>query len=327
VSTVESLNVTNNDREKLLDGVLSRLEDWFLLDSVIGEGTLRDRIRTIVRDVDFEAGRWGTPGTRFEVARRRRGSFSFLYRPHLFPDMDEELRLGHEVQFHLLPRTLPDDAPVAAAAVLESYCHLSGDLIGWRGEDGGGFLAWILDVSGHGIRAGFAAVVMKLLLENAVSGRPLDLLARDVEERFMAARNPDDPGIVYATGVFVRALPDGTTEILSAGHVPTFIRLADGSMESVEATGMPLALIPGEAAEVRSFRLDPGEMVILATDGLFEATDGDGRELGIEAVASVVASSEPEPAAMAESVYRLVERHHDLTRLDDDLCVLVLRRE
>ena len=79
----------------------------------------------------------------------------FYYRPHLFPEMDPALRLGHRLQFDLLPRHLPEGSPLRIAAVLESYCHLSGDLLGWRLEEDELFL-WIADVSGHGVRAGLA---------------------------------------------------------------------------------------------------------------------------------------------------------------------------
>lgn len=313
--------------DSLVRGVLDRLEEWFLLDYAVSGQPLGVRLEAIMREVgDGRLDRWGAPGSSTDLARDDDELLTFLYRPHLFPGMDAELQLGHEVQFHLLPRRVPGGVDLHAAAVLESYCHLSGDLIGWRAEPGGQLLAWMFDVSGHGIRAGFAAVVLKLLLEDSPPGLPLEDLAADLERRFLAARNPGDRGILFATGVFVRARPRDDWEYVSAGHPPVLVRRADGSVEEYEATGMPLALVEGDPPTTRIIQWSEGDVAVLYTDGVLEATDGEGRELGLNPVRDAVASAQPSPEMVARELYRLVAGHHDLTRLDDDLSVLALSR-
>ena len=166
--------MTSYPDNSTVDDLLHLLSQSFLLDERIAGNRLGDLLAETIRD----AGRYPLPdlgqaGDRRAVRRDVEEPLTFVYRPHLFPGMDEALRLGHAVQYHLLPRELPPDTPVDAAAVLESYCHLSGDLFGWRGEGNGMLTLWLVDVSGHGVRAGFAAVVMKLLLAEMDLGLPL----------------------------------------------------------------------------------------------------------------------------------------------------------
>ena len=63
--------------------------------------------------------------------------------------------------------------PVAIAAVLESYCHLSGDLFGWEARRDGKFLIWIVDMAGHGLRAGLASAILRTLVTNLIVGNSL----------------------------------------------------------------------------------------------------------------------------------------------------------
>lgn len=313
--------------DRLIDELLQRLRATFRLDHRLAGGTLADLVVDAIRTASrLDEPSWGGPGSTAAFEEQTRGPLTFTYRPHLFPDMDDALRLGHTVQFSLLPRHLPEPSPVEIAAVLESYCHLSGDLIGWHGEPCGGLTAWLLDLSGHGVRAGFAAVVMKLLIAELDSGLPLDERVAELDRRFVAARSPEDPAALYATGVFLRLGPDGDGEYVSAGHVPMLVRRANGRIEEHGSTGVPIALVDGPRPQVRPFRLERGDLVVLASDGLLEARDSQGVPFGAERVARALAMGPEDPAGLARELYRAVERHHDLTRLDDDLTFVLARR-
>jgi sigma-B regulation protein RsbU (phosphoserine phosphatase) len=239
--------------------------------------------------------------------------------------MDETLRLGHLVQFHLLPRRLPDGSPVEAAAMLESYCHLSGDLFGWQASGDGDLTVWMLDVSGHGVRAGFAALVIKLILQDTDPTLPLAELAKDVERRFLDTRRPEDPAPLYATGVFLRLGRDGRGEYLSAGHPPILVRGSDGTVRALEATSVPLILLPELAAESRPAHVRPDDTVLIFTDGLVELRDPTGETFGVHRVSEVLAQAAGGPDEVLEALVGAVSAFHDLDRLDDDLSLLILR--
>ena len=318
--------MTSYPDDSTVDDLLHLLSESFLLDERIAGNRLGDLLAETIRD----AGRrplpdLGQAGDRYTVRRDVDEPLTFLYRPHLFPDMDEALRLGHAVQYHLLPRELPPDTPVDAGAVLESYCHLSGDLFGWRGESNGKLTLWLIDVSGHGVRAGFAAVVMKLLLAEMDPGLPLTEIPRQLENRFQAARNPDDSTFLYATGAFLRIADDGGIDYVSAGHQPLLMCREDGTVESLDATGMPIALIPGERWEGGETRLAKGDTLLLFSDGLVELRNDVEEEFGVDRVADVLRRGGP-ASEIGENLLRAIEDFHDLERLDDDLSLIVLQR-
>ncbi|MCU0303393.1 MAG: serine/threonine-protein phosphatase [Thermoanaerobaculales bacterium] len=319
--------MTADATQPVVRRLLDSLGQSFLLDRPVGGRSLEDALVEIVAGASAEPRvGFGDPGDPGELRSRSDGVMTFLYRPHLFPGMDPALRLGHLVQYHLLPRELPSGSPVAAAAMLESYCHLSGDLFGWQATGSGGLVVWLLDVSGHGVRAGFAAVVIKLILSETDPDLPLTEIARSVERRFLELRNPLDPGCLYATGVFLRIDPSREVDYLSAGHPPVLLRRADGAVERIEATSVPLALLPEIEPAASRFALEAGETLLICTDGLFELRGRDGGQLGVERVANLLAASDGRPARVLEIVRRAVAGLHDLTRLDDDLSLIVLRR-
>lgn len=282
--------------------------------------------RVVTEALASQVPTWGEPGATVRLDRVTDGALTFLYRPHLFPGMDDTLRLGHLVQFHNLPRRLPTTAPVTVAAMLESFCHLSGDLFGWREGPDGSFLLWLVDASGHGVRAGFAALVLRLLIDESDPELPLPELVNSLEQRFGAARNPDDQRPLYATGVFLRFAADGSISFLSAGHPPMLVRGAAARLLRLDPTCRPIALLPPMDASAQPLSLAADETVFLCTDGLLEAGDADGRPFGEQRLTQELVAADGDPHQIAASVYAAVAQHHDLTRLDDDLTFLVLRR-
>jgi len=311
----------------VIGSLLARLEESFLLDREVTGATLRDRLGRVLRDAaEDDAPGWGSTGDAEVVRRRDVGPLTFLYRPHLFPGMDDDLRLGHRVQYELLPRSLPPSSPVQVTGVLESFCHLSGDVFGWRPGPGGSLTVWLMDVSGHGVEAGLAAVVWKLLIDEADPELPLAELARRIERRFDELRNPEDPTCRYATAVLTRIDPAGRADYLSAGHPPALVVRADGAVEELGPTCLPLALLEGSEREVRSFEMSPGDVLLLGTDGLIDAGELAGESFGLDRVAGVLQGDRADLADLAVSLYGEVARHADVDRLDDDLSFLLLRR-
>jgi serine phosphatase RsbU (regulator of sigma subunit) len=312
--------------DSTVDDLLNQLSESFLFDEPIAGNRLGDLLAETIRDAGSRPlPGLGQAGDRRTVRRDVEEPLTFVYRPHLFAGMDEALQLGHAVQYHLLPRELPPDTPVDAAAVLESYCHLSGDLFGWRGDSNGELTLWLVDVSGHGVRAGFAAVVMKLLLAEMDLRLPLTEFPRRLEDRFAAVRNPEDSLFLYATGVFLRMADAGRIDYVSAGHQPMLLCREDGSVESLGATGMPIALIPGNPWEGGATRLAEGDTLLLFSDGLVELRNDLEEQFGTDRVAEVLRRGGPAPE-IADNLLRAIENFHDLERLDDDLSLIVLQR-
>ncbi len=317
------LSTADGPPEELVDELIDGLGQLFDLSTLVDGSPLGEAMEKRLRSLrPSEPPAWGTAGDIEQVAKLEAGPLDFYYRPHLFPDMDPALRLGHLLQFDLLPRRLPAASPLRVAAVLESYCHLSGDLLGWRQDDDELFL-WIADVSGHGVRAGLAAAVLYFLVDEIGAEPRPALFAQKMNDRMLQARNDSDYRPLFATGFWLRVGTDGRGAYASCGHPPVFLKRAAGGIEKLGATGMPLGMMPRQRFDQVEVRLEPGDSLCLFTDGLLEARDAEGEEFGDLRLAEILGRQASPPLDAAQSIYQAVRRHQDANLFDDDLTFLL----
>ncbi len=312
--------------KQVVDELMAELRNAFDLATPLGDGSLGDAVERRIRSLRLgDAPAWGSEGSMAQVALEESGGLDFYYRPHLFPDMDPALRLGHRLQFDLLPRHLPEESPLRIAAVLESYCHLSGDLLGWRLEEDELFL-WIADVSGHGVRAGLAAATLYFLIDDVEQGLAPAVFAQRVNERMLAARSSEDRKALFATAVWLRAGADGRVTYASSGHNPMLLLRSTGEVELLPSTGTPVGLLAHQTFENRRFKLDENDGLCLFTDGLVEASSPDEEEYGTDRLAEVVRRRSGSPTDLTRAIYRAVRDHQATSLLDDDLTYMVIER-
>ncbi len=312
--------------EQVVHELMAELRKAFDLATPLGDGSLGDAVERRIRSLKLGGTpAWGSEGSMTQLAKEESGALDFYYRPHLFPDMDPALRLGHRLQFDLLPRHLPEESPLRIAALLESYCHLSGDLLGWRLEEDGLFL-WIADVSGHGVRAGLAAATLYFLIDSIEEGLSPAVFARRVNERMLAARNSGDPRALFATAVWLRAGANGRVTYASSGHNPILLLRSTGEVEFLESTGTPLGLLAQQTFDDRRFELGENDVLCLFTDGLVEAKSPDEEEFGTDRLAEIGRRRSGSPMDLTRAIYRAVREHQTTSLLDDDLTYMVVER-
>jgi hypothetical protein len=189
------------------------------------------------------------------------------------------------------------------------------------------------DVQGHDVHAaGLMAQLRTAVHAYAAEGhRPDAVLART--SRFLASLDDDR----FATCIYIEADPaEGTLHIARAGHPHPVIRTPDGTclIRHVEG-GLPLGLMPEEEDyPVTTMELQPGEVMLLCTDGLIE-TGGHDMYSGWIRVRDTMS---PGPAddleAMADALIQAVHgpashegAGHLADRREDDIALLLLRRD
>lgn len=311
----------------LVGALLDSLASAFDLHYDAGGRRLGQRIEERLRRLrERERPSWGTSGDPTEVASEDSRFLRFLYHPHLFPGMEPKLRLAHELQFDLLPTRLPAGFPLAVSAVLESYCHLSGDLLGWRAGPSGSGLLWVIDVSGHGVRSGLASAVIKILLDQAPPDLSPGALLGWLHRSFRSSRNPDDGRPLYATGVFLEVDAAGQGRFASAGHHPALLRSAAGDIRELASTAPPLALLGDVDFREVPVSLAPEDVLLLYTDGVVEAESPDGEPFGTERLRALLRESDSGLRDLTRTIHRAVSEHNRERSLDDDLTVLAVRR-
>jgi sigma-B regulation protein RsbU (phosphoserine phosphatase) len=199
--------------------------------------------------------------------------------------LENDLSLAATIQNALLPPRSLVRAGWSMAYDYEPAGPVSGDYCDiLDAEDGRGLLFLCGDVSGKGVAASLLMSQIHAIFRTLpLASLPL---ARVMEQANRVLCESTIPGY-YATLVFGRADESGEVEICNAGHCPPICR--QGSrVSTIEATGVPIGLFRDSSYTTTRVRLEPGEDLVLYTDGLSEAEDGAGSEFGTDAVAATV---------------------------------------
>jgi serine phosphatase RsbU (regulator of sigma subunit) len=126
----------------------------------------------------------------------------------------------------------------------------------------------------------------------------------------------------------------GTFTSTNAGHNPPIVLRKDGTMETLNAGGLLLGMLSDQEYKQETVNLDPGDVVILYTDGITEAVgpgiDEDNVEamFGEEALEEVVKNHSHLPAVgIKEAILDAVSRHTEGVAQSDDITLVVIRRQ
>jgi sigma-B regulation protein RsbU (phosphoserine phosphatase) len=242
-------------------------------------------------------------------------------------ELEKEMVLARQIQLALLPDRLPDIPGYSVFATNDASRAVSGDFYELqRRDEGDEQVIVIADVSGKGMAASLLAASFDALLVGPIEvGHPTDLICSKISRRLFLKTPPER----YVTA-FIAALDPGTGRLAytNAGHNPGLLVRADGTVQRLEANGMPLGLFSVAEYERGEVTLAPGDLVLLYTDGITEAADPGGGEFGLDRLQAVVRKHAREPlVALAVAIETAVEVFADGTPFGDDRTLVMLRRE
>lgn len=218
----------------------------------------------------------------------------------------QELGLvGWEVRFHYQP----------AGMVSGDYCDLF--------ETNGGLHFMLGDVSGKGVAASMLMSHLHATFRSlAEASLPLDQMVEHANRIFCESTLAGQ----FATLIAGRALPNGSVEIVNAGHLP-LLHLQGRGSTSKESTGVPLGMFCNTSFHVHKVSLDVGESLFLYTDGLTEARNQIGEEYGLARVRGLAdRHSCSDPKALIAGYLEDLSGFRGGTKQMDDLTLLAVRR-
>jgi serine phosphatase RsbU (regulator of sigma subunit) len=236
--------------------------------------------------------------------------------------IEQELRVARMIQQTLLPKSLPDLEGYQIAAYYQSAREVGGDFYDFLRLPDGRLGLIVGDVSGKGVPAAIMMATTRTLLRAAYHlGSPGEIL-----EQVNDALFPDIPPNMFVT--CLAALLDSRTgrlQYANAGHDPPYIRHAAG-VSKLRATGMPLGLMPNMSYEQKEITLQPGENILLYSDGLLEAHSPQREMFGFPRMQGHV-SAHPEGASLIDSLLAELERFTgEDWEQEDDITLLTLQR-
>ncbi len=235
--------------------------------------------------------------------------------------LEADLELAARIQRELLPRAEADGGWDAAYEYVPARV-VSGDYCDFFASPPGDRYFILGDVSGKGVGASLMVSHLHAVFRTLVhADLPLATMLERASRLFCESSLPGH----FATLASVRASADGTVEIANAGHPPVLL-LRDSTCRCIAATGLPLGLFCSQAFESTRIALEPGDVLVLYSDGMFEARDVTGEEYGLERLqAHVGALGAQAPREIVTAVMHDVLAFQRGTARFDDATVLAVR--
>jgi phosphoserine phosphatase RsbU/P len=237
--------------------------------------------------------------------------------------LERDLSLARELQFRLLPQSLPTCTNLDVAAKFAPARAIGGDLYDFMTYSLSRLAIVVGDVSGKGAPAAiYAALVSGILRSHApIEPGPAEMLSavnfslgeRRIDGQFVS--------LIYAVWDDVHR----TLQVASSG-LPRPLYCHDGKIEIIEATGLPLGLFDDADYDEFNFKAKPGEMFVFFSDGILDARNKAGDMFGRHRVEEIVAHcAEVSADCVVQSLFKAVAEHAAGVETFDDQTVVAIK--
>src|SRR3989440_2667010 len=242
--------------------------------------------------------------------------------------MKRDLEIAREIQTWLVPSQPPEVAGANIAFATRPQNSVAGDYYDAfypNPEDRERLMVVIADVAGKSVPAALLMATLQASLrtiagENAALA---DLVAR--LNRYACAHSLN--GLRFTTAVLSEYNPlSRNLTYVNAGHNAPILRRANGTLETLEAGGLPLGIQSAAKYETASLELKPGDLLIFFTDGVVEAFNESGEEFGNARWLSAIRDLPDWDAQQTlQFLIKRVDEFVGATRQSDDITCLVFR--
>lgn len=238
--------------------------------------------------------------------------------------MQNELDLAHGIQQTLVPPVQSIGRLYEIYGVTRPSDRVGGDLVDLIASADGD-IAYVADVAGHGLQAGILMGMLKAaartaLLEPTNPPERLPLLLDRLDNVLPAVKESH----MYAAFAALQLGASGRVRHAIAGHPPTLhYSKMTGEFQELSLEQFPLGLIPGGHFFASEVNIAPGDILLIATDGILETCNREDREFGIAGLESCItpAANAPLPQ-IAGDVLKAVS---DWGKQEDDQTLLIVR--
>jgi serine phosphatase RsbU (regulator of sigma subunit) len=236
----------------------------------------------------------------------------------------KELELSRLIQTEMLPRAPLRLGAAEIKGISIPAREVGGDFFNYFALSDGRLALLVGDVSGKGVSAALLmANVQATLRARLAHEADLARLATDLDREI----DETTPGPVYLT-LFLGILDIARQELryVNAGHNPQFVIHEGNGFEVMGATGLPIALYPGQPYGEEVVPARPGDLLFFYTDGLVEAEDESGEMFGFDRLKALLGREQRQGVdtvlhEVEEAVRRFRGNHEPM----DDATLMALR--
>lgn len=205
--------------------------------------------------------------------------------------INRDLLEARRLQQSLVPERYHDFNAVRLSLMMRPTGHVGGDLVGNFRVNEQRLAVYSIDVSGHGV----ASALMTARLASHLSGSsPRQNVALETNEfGIFRMRSPDevaaslnelllrdmDTDLYFTMCLAEIDMRSGAVRLVQAGHPNPAVQRASGEIEFVSGGGLPIGLIANATYDVQRIQLNPGDRLLIYSDGMTECEGPDGRLL------------------------------------------------
>jgi sigma-B regulation protein RsbU (phosphoserine phosphatase) len=239
-----------------------------------------------------------------------------------------EMEIAKQIQLSLLPEAPPLLPGIQIASLSVPADHVGGDYYDFFVSDDRIIDAVIADVSGHSVGAALIMVETRSVLraQMNINSTPGEILA-SLNSLLMHDLTRAE---LFISMFYIKY--DTVTQWLtysSAGHnQPLLYRISEGCCQTLDAEGMIIGVKENVLFEDRTTLLNPGDILLLYTDGVTESADNNGELFGVDRLANLLEDVHGESLLnIVDTIYRSIISFSGTSRLADDVSIVALRVE
>lgn len=237
--------------------------------------------------------------------------------------VQRELQLAREVQGSFLPDAPPEIPGFEFFHHYQPANHVGGDYFDYVHLPNGRLSVIVADVVGHGVAA--ALLVAKLSAEIRYCLASIEDPGAAITE--LNRRMMSIPPGQFITMIMVVIDPSShAIQVVNAGHMAPFMRGADGTVRELmeEEGSFPLGVMDDTEYPALTAEFNPGELMLLFTDGINESANADDELLGLDAIRQELPRAGETAEQVVNYIVQLATRH--AAQQDDDMCAVAVRR-
>jgi serine phosphatase RsbU (regulator of sigma subunit) len=237
---------------------------------------------------------------------------------------EHDLSQAAEIQSQLLPAAPPEVRGLELLGLNIPCRTVGGDYFDYFNYPDGHLALLVGDVSGKGMPAALlmSSLQARLQVLSEINLPPAKLVAR--LNQGLTAKTPGNRFITFFFSIYDPE--SGELVYCNAGHNPPLVLRRDGSVELLEAGGLVLGLMAAASYEEGRIVLEPGEEVVLFSDGVTEASGSDDEEFGEERLYALVSAPAAGSAGLLAATVLEAVHTWAAGALQDDATLIVVAR-
>jgi sigma-B regulation protein RsbU (phosphoserine phosphatase) len=240
--------------------------------------------------------------------------------------LEQELQLASEIQQRFQPTAPPQVKGYELQGISFPCYEIGGDYYDFIERKDGRLLIALGDVSGKGTAAALlmsslhAAVHAQAAFNNSI----VDTI--NAVNRYLAENTPSNR---FVTLFYAELDPEtGSLAFLNAGHNPPLIVHAAGTVEQLASGGLPLGINPNADFREGRTQINPGDVLVIYSDGVSEAYNPEGEEFGTARLWEVVSRNlDASAAGIRDRIESALTKFSQGTPAADDITLVIVKRQ